>query len=341
MPPTASTQGPAVVDVSAAADPVAAVLGAHDRGQLIALRTSGTTGRPRAVVRTTTSWTDSFPHVSRLADVGPDARVWVPGPLSATMNLFAVVHARSAGAVVVGSVEEATHAHLTPAVLVAAMAEGVDLRGRTVVVAGDRLSRQVADRAVAAGARVHHYYGAAELSFVAWGTSADDLRLFPGVEARVRDGRLWVRSPYLSLGYDGADGPLEQADDGFATVGDHGSLAGDALTVLGRGGEAVVTGGVTVLVPDVEAVLRRGTGEEVVVVGVPHPRLGAVVAAVLPDPAVLARARAVAREGLTAAHRPRRWLHATRLPVTPAGKVDRVALAALVAAGRIPSAGRR
>ena len=341
MPSAPAAHRPPVVDVSAAADPVSAVLGAHDRGHLIALRTSGTTTRPRAVVRTTTSWLESFPHVSRLADVGPAARVWVPGPLSATMNLFAVVHARCAGAAVVDSLEEATHAQLTPAALIAALSEGIDLRGRTVVVAGDRLSRQVADRAAAAGARVHHYYGAAELSFVAWGSCEDDLRLFPGVAARVRDGRLWVRSPYLSLGYDGGEGPFEQADDEFATVGDHGSLTGDALTVLGRGSAAVVTGGVTVLVPDVEAVLRRGTGEDVVVVGVPHPRFGAVVTAVLPDPAVLPRARAAARSGLPATHRPRRWLHAPRLPLTPAGKVDRVALAALVAAGRLPPAAHR
>src|SRR4051812_1006450 len=53
----------AVRDVGAAADPVAAVLEAHDRDELIALRTSGTTNVPRAVVRTTGSWVDSFPHV--------------------------------------------------------------------------------------------------------------------------------------------------------------------------------------------------------------------------------------------------------------------------------------
>ena len=58
--------------VAATADPVAAVLDAHDRGEPIALRTSGTTSEPRAVVRTTRSWVDSFPHVSELT--GIDAR---------------------------------------------------------------------------------------------------------------------------------------------------------------------------------------------------------------------------------------------------------------------------
>ncbi len=336
---------PPVVDVSAAPDPVAALLDAHERGSLVALRTSGTTGRPRAVVRTTESWTGSFPHVSRLADLGAGARVWVPGPLAATMNLFAAVHARCAGATLVASPQEATHAHLTPAALVAALAGGADLRGRTLVVAGDRLSRQLADRAAAAGARVHHYYGAAELSFVAWGSAEDDLRLFPGVTAEVRDGRLWVRSPWLSLGYDGdgdgGDGPFERDADGFATVGDHGDLDGPALTVRGRGGDAVVTAGATVLVADVESVLRRATGGDVVVVGVPHPRLGAVVTAVLADPALAPAARAAARAGLAPAQRPHRWLHAPEFPLTPGGKVDRAALAALAASGALrPAAGR-
>ena len=331
---------PPVVDVSAAADPVAAFFTASERGHLVALRTSGTTGPARAVVRTPTSWTGSFPHVSRLAGLGAGARVWVPGPLAATMNLFAVVHARCVGATVVASPEQATHAHLTPAGLVAALTAGADLRGRTVVVAGDRLARQVADRATAAGAAVHHYYGAAELSFVAWGSAEDDLRLFPGVTAEVRAGRLWVRSPWLSLGYDGADGPFERSGDGFATVGDRGDLDGQALTVHGRGSDAVVTAGATVLVDDVESVLRRATGGDVVVVGVPHPRLGAVVTAVLPDPELLPAARAAARTGLAPAQRPHRWLYARAFPLTPGGKVDRAVLAALAASGSLPPAVR-
>jgi long-chain acyl-CoA synthetase len=329
---------PSVVDIGGAADPVAAVLRAHDRGHLIALRTSGTTSHPRRVVRTTASWVESFPHVSGLAEVDAASRVWIPGPLTATANLFAAVHARYVGAAVVGSLDQATHAHLTPATLLAVLSAGKDLRGRSVVVAGDRLPAAVARRAAAAGGRVSSYYGAAELSFVAWGAHEDDLHPFPGVEVDVRHGCIWVRSPYLGLGYDGADGPFCRADDGFATVGDQGSLHGDVLTVRGRGTEAVVTGGVTVQVAEVEQVLRRATGEDVLVVGVPHPRLGALLAAVLPHPAALGAVRAAARAELSPAHRPRRWFHSQDLPVTAAGKIDRRALTALAASGALATA---
>lgn len=326
-------------DVAAAADPVAAVLDAADRDGLIALRTSGTTDRPRVVVRTAASWAESFPHVSALAGIDGSARVHVPGPLAATMNLFAAVHARSVGAALVPTAREASHVHLTPAALVAALREGADLAGRTLVVAGDRLRPDLAARASAAGARVAHYYGAAELSFVAWGTHEEDLRPFPDVDVEVRDGRIWARSPFLSRGYLGGDGPFALAPDGFATVGDRGRLAGGLLTVTGRGTDAVVTGGVTVLVGDVERALHRATGADVLVLGVPHPRLGAVVAAVLPDPAVLPRLRAAARAVLPAAQRPRRWFALPRLPLTPAGKVDRGAVAELAAEGRLAPAG--
>ena len=325
-----------ITDVALAEDPVAAVLDAHDHGGLIALRTSGTTSRPRLVVRTTASWVDSFRHVSELAGIGSSSRVCVPGPLSATMNLFAAVHARYEAVPLVSDPGQATHLHVTPAVLLALLDEGTDLCERTVVVAGDRLRPGVAARARGAGARVAHYYGAAELSFVAWGSDEDDLRPFPDVAVDIRDGRIWARSPFLSRGYAaGAEGPFTVDDDGSATVGDRGRLAGGVLSVTGRGAEAVLTGGATVLVDDVEDALRRVTGTEVVVIGVPHPRFGAVVAAVLADAAALPAARRAARSDLSSAQRPRLWFSLPRVPLTAAGKVDRAAVAALVTSGRL------
>jgi long-chain acyl-CoA synthetase len=327
--------GEKVCDVASAPDPVAAVLEAHARGELLSLRTSGTTSRPRSVVRTAASWLDSFPDLSRLTGIASSSRVWVPGPLSATMNLFAAAHARWAGAALTATPGDATHAHLTPAALVHCLDRGADLRGSHVVVAGDRLVEGTARRAAAAGLRISHYYGAAELSFVAWGTDAGDLRAFPGVEVAVREGEIWARSPYLSRGYAEGSGPLRFAADGFATVGDRGRLAGGVLTVTGRAGGTVVTAGATVLIADVEQTLRQATTCEVFVVGVEHPRLGTVLAAVLPDPTGYPRARAAAREELSRAQRPVWWFHEPELPVTSAGKVDRALLTERAASGRL------
>ncbi len=297
----------------------------HDR--LLRLRTSGTSGAPRFVVRTPRSWSESFPVVTDLLEVTGRSRVWVPGPLSSTMNLFAAVHADDAGAEVRRTPHGATHAVLTPAALARAVAQGTDLTGVHVLAAGDRLSPAAHDAAVAAGARrVSHYYGAAELSFVAWGAHALDLRPFPGAEVDCADGVLWVRSPYLCQGYDGPDGPLTWRADGFATVGDRALLEDGLLRVLGRGDGTVVTAGATVLVTDVEAALEQATGRQVVVVGLPHEDLGQVLSGVVTDAAAVAAVRAAARH-LDPAQRPRRWFTVEHLPLTDAGKLDRRRLA--------------
>jgi long-chain acyl-CoA synthetase len=298
----------------------------------VALPTSGTSGGPRWVVRTTTSWTVSFAAVADLTGLRPASRVWVPGPLTATMNLFAAVHAAVLGASLVDRVAGATHAVLTPSMLLRALADDLPLAGVDVVVAGDRLAPAVHDRARAAGARVHHYYGAAELSFVAWGPHAEDLRPFPGVDVSVREGEVWARSPYLCSGYDGEPGPLRVAPDGAATVGDRGRLDHGRLQVLGRPATATV-GGATVDLAAVHAVLRPYARGEICVVGVPHDVLGEVVAVVLTDPADHRPLRREAAGALQGAARPRLWSHLDPLPLTPAGKVDAASVAASLAAG--------
>lgn len=245
----------------------------------------------------------------------------VPGPLTATMNLFAAVHAAASGIPTTPDPAAATHLALTPARLHQALADTTVRAGQTVVVAGDRLPSALAERARAAGLEVHHYYGAAELSFVAWGPDAEHLRAFPGVDVRASHGVLQVRSPYLAL-----SAAVDEA--GWAGVGDRGEVLGDGtLRVHGRA-EAVTTGGTTVLVADVEDALADVGA---VVVGVPHPRLGAVLAAVVPRPPDTAALRMVARERLPSSHRPRHWLHRAALPLTGAGKVDRPVLAAWAA----------
>ena len=304
---------------------MAAVLAADAAGRRIALRTSGSTGRPRSVVRTTGSWTGSFASLAALTGLGPASRIHVPGPLTGTMNLFAAVLGRFVGAVPAGSLEEATHAHLTPTALARALDAGEPVGGVHVTVAGDRLTRPLHDRAVAAGATVSHYYGASELSFVAWGAHEEELRPFPGVEVEVRDGEVWVRSPFLCEGYDGPPGDLRRDSSGYATVGDRGTLVDGILRVAGRCGLAVITGGATVRVADVEAALAPTVSGELVVVGLPHPDLGQVVTVVVTDASDLPSARRAARS-LPATHRPRRWFHVATLPLTTAGKVDRSTL---------------
>lgn len=319
-------------DVLLDVDPVAAFLAAHEAGDDVLLRTSGTSGAPRVVRRTTWSWVDSFVAVESLTGFDAASRAWIPAPMTGTMNLFAAVHARFVGAEVVTDPHRATHWFLTPAALHDVLDSGDRFDGVRAVVAGDRLSVTLHDRAAAAGVAVSHYYGAAELSFVAWGSHEDDLTAFPGVELEVRDGVVWVRSAYVSTGYVDGEGPFLLDGERFATVGDRGVLRGPRLEMLGRD-DVVVTGGATVHVADVEGCLRAGATGALAVVGIPHPRLGAVVAVALERGTDVEPLRSLSRAGLSASHQPRRWFVLSPFPLTSTGKVDRAALAARIATG--------
>ena len=96
--PGPARRRPAAGTRSARLSEVADFLAAHAAGEPVCLGTSGTSGAARSVVRTTDSWVSSFDAVSRLTGLTADSRVWVPGPLAATMNLFAAVHATVLGA---------------------------------------------------------------------------------------------------------------------------------------------------------------------------------------------------------------------------------------------------
>src|SRR5699024_4537613 len=190
----------------------------------------------------------------------------------------ASVHARWAGATLVADLEAATHAHLTPTALLRVLdTRPVELAGRHLVVAGDRVDDETRDRVRAAGAGLSHYYGAAETSFVAWGAHAEALRPFPGVEVETRDGELWVRSPHLADGYLETEHTLRGDADGWVTVGDRGEVVAGSVHVHGREG-GITTAGATVRIAEIEHTLRPHASGEVAVIGLPHPDLGEVVA---------------------------------------------------------------
>ncbi|MFC8046662.1 synthetase [Nocardia sp. NPDC057353] len=148
---------------------------------------------------------------------------------------------------------------------------------------------------------------------------AEPLRLFAGVEAAIRDGLLFVRTPYAVLG----------APEWFG-VGDLAELdEAGRLLVRGRGDCAINVGGTLVVAEDVERTLAAVPGvRAVAVIGAPHAVYGAIVTAAVelsPD-TELAAVRADARRMLSREAVPRRWVPMRRLPRTAAGKVARGAL---------------
>jgi acyl-coenzyme A synthetase/AMP-(fatty) acid ligase len=332
--------------------------GAVGDGDMVVF-SSGSTGRPRGIVRTIESWQTSVAPFSDITGITDADTVWLPGPLWSSLFLYGAFHAGAIGAKVIlkdddsGESAGATALHCVPSQLPGLLdrAEAGGLpHVRRAVVAGDHCPADLWARCEAVGWHVAEYYGASELSFVAWHDRSGPFRAFPGVatelrtgtdlrtetglrtEAELTQGVLWARSPYLADGYLTAqtDGPLRFDSHGWATVSDLARAVPGGLEVLGRGDSAVTSGGHTVVVEEVERLLRGLPGvDEVAVLGVPHPRLGQILTAVVVGSAVDGTLRA-AVAGMPSPSRPRRWLHADALPRTSAGKLRRDLLPDLV-----------
>jgi long-chain acyl-CoA synthetase len=220
------------------ADPLAD--GSPESTFLIGL-TSGTTSVPKAFTRSRQSWRRSFDASIQFFGLRQDDVTLAPGPLAASLNLYALAECLYAGAEFqtlesfdVGDVHAAiTHDGVTRLVLVPTMlrllserglAGGVDATGvRTIICAGSKLDARTleAARRWAPRATIYEYYGASELSFVSGtGLPAGELdaggtgigRPFPGVEVRILDdagallpdgttGNICVRSGMVSNGY--------------------------------------------------------------------------------------------------------------------------------------------
>jgi long-chain acyl-CoA synthetase len=179
--------------------------------------TSGTTAVPKAFTRTRRSWQQSFEASIEFFGLTPEDRTLAPGPLAASLNLYALAECLYAGSEFhslarfdVGDAHAAVvHDGITRLVLVPTMLRllserglsgGVDASGiRTIICAGSKLDARTlgAARRWAPNATIFEYYGASELSFVSGAglSPGQEPELggtgigqpFPGVRIRILD----------------------------------------------------------------------------------------------------------------------------------------------------------
>ncbi|MCB0873611.1 MAG: AMP-binding protein [Thermoleophilia bacterium] len=324
--------------------------------------TSGSGGRPKTFVRSHGSWWRSFDGFDAWVGADPAATAIIPGPLAGSHFLFGALHALHAGAPVVltapSRLEAAVAEHpgcavyVVPAMLPALCAAPVS--PAAVFCAGAALAPSLAERFRNAHprARLVEYYGASELSFVTIRDHADDApdgtagQAFPGVEISVRDesgedvpagtvGTIFARSALVFDGYRGRppESGARTIGDGWWTVGDRGALDRDGhLTVAGRGTSLIICGGVNIQPEEIEAALvDHPDVAACAVVGLPHPRWGEQVCAVIQAASGKAPDRGGLRTHLAArissTKRPHRYVFTDEpLPRLNGGKPDRRAI---------------
>ena len=158
-----------------------------------------------------------------------------------------------------------------------------------------------------------------------------------GVSVRIVDGEIQVRGPMLLRSYRSGIDP--KSIDGWLPTGDLGSLGRDGcLSVFGRRGDLIITGGENVWPEAVEAVLARHPSViDVAITGIADPTWGHAVTAlvVTGDASVsLGELRDWVRSELPAFCAPHAVHRVTAIPRTALGKIRRGELAALVSAPR-------
>ena len=307
--------------------------------------TSGSTGVPRRILRTQASWLASF-AVNAQFGIGPGARVAVLGRLVQSLALYGAVEGLHLGAEVhcldllrpdrqrqALADRRITHLYATPAQL-RLLGPGRCPDLRLVLVGGSKLdpALRVALRALAPKAQVQEFYGAAETSFI---TLADEATpegsvgwAYPGVVIRVdTDAEVWVKSPYLFVGY-ASDPGSARWRDGWLSVGEIGRLEEGFLYLRGRAGRMVTIADQNVFPEEIEGLLAAMPGvSQAAVLPVADAQRGAVLVAFLRgDPSADGTVMATLRARLGPTMAPKRLIWLEDWPTLPSGKTDLAAL---------------
>ncbi len=296
-------------------------------GDALIVATSGSTGRPKGVVLTHDAVAASAEATSARLGVDPASDHWLAClPLHHVGGLSVITRALHTGTRLTvhdgfdadAVMHAARHDGVTRISLVTRALRQVDPTAfRTILLGG---AAPPADRPANAIAT----YGMTETgSGVVYERAALD-----GVEIRIVDDEVQLRCPMLLRCY--RDGTDPRTTDGWYPTGDLGALDADGvLSVFGRAGDVIVTGGEKVWPARVEPILGRVAGvAEVAVIGRPDPDWGhRVEAIVVPTdptapPTLDALRDAVAAE-LPRWAAPRTLRLVDALPRTDLGKVRR------------------
>ena len=299
-----------------------------ERGDAAVLATSGSTGGPKGVVLTHAAIAASADATSARLGVRPDDHWLACLPLSHVGGLSVVFRALHLGTplTVHPSFDPAAvdRSRATLVSLVATALHRIDpTRFRTIVLGGSRPPTDRPPNTVAT-------YGMTETGsgVVYDGVPLDD------VEVRIVDGELELRGDMLLRCY--RDGTDPKRPDGWFPTGDLAEIDADGhVTVHGRRGDLIITGGENVWPEPVEATLRSHPAvADVAVYGRDDAEWGQVVTAlVVPadrtTPPTLDALRTHVKTTHPAYCAPRRVVACEEIPRTTLGKIKRADLVRL------------
>ena len=305
-----------------------------ETGDALVVATSGTTGNPKGVILTHQAVDASATITSDAIGATARDRWYACLPPAHIGGLSVITRAIRKGIPITavptitptGLAAAAASGHTLVSLVVAALPRIEAERWRKILLGGSAIPAAIPPNAV-------RTYGMTETGS---GIVYDGYSL-PGVELKITDGQILVRSPTLARGYrdcavDAAAIALPMSDGWFLT-GDSGSLGTDGLLrVTGRIGDVIVSGGEKIWPEPVErALMDLKVVADVAVTGVPDVAWGqAVVAIVVPadpsNPPSLDVCRAAVKTSLPTYCAPTRLAVVRAIPRTNIGKIRRAAL---------------
>jgi len=297
-------------------------------GDALIINTSGTSGTPKAAVLTHDAVAASARATSAALGVEPASDRWLAClPLAHVGGLSVIARA------LITDTPLEVHSGFDADAVTDAARGGATLVS-LVTTAVRRIEPSLFRRILLGGSAIPPDRPAN--SVATWGMTETgggvvyDGAALGGVEVRAIDGELQLRCPMLMRGY--RDGTNPVTADGWYPTGDAGSVVDGIVSVSGRIGDVIVTGGEKVWPDPVERVIAADPGvKEVAVIGRPDPEWGAVVTAVVvpadpANPPALERLRDLVRADLPSWHAPKRLELVGSLPRTSLGKIRRNSL---------------
>jgi O-succinylbenzoic acid--CoA ligase len=296
-----------------------------ETGDAVVVATSGTTGRPKAVVLTLDAVIASAQATSQRLSVTSSDKWLACLPPSHVGGLSVILRSLvtetpliAVPAFSVEAYDAAAREGATLVSLVSTALQRVDSsKFRTIVLGGARPPQDRPTNTVTT-------YGMTETGS---GIVYDGTPL-ANVEIEIRDSIIHVKAPMLMRAYRDGESPLTH--DGWLRTGDIGTFENGRLVVEGREGDLIITGGENVWPEDVEAAIRTSSlVTDVCVAGVPDHEWGQLVTAwIVPgdDTPSLDDIRSHVKETLPAHCAPRRLEVVSEIPRTSLGKPKRAEL---------------
>ncbi|KON88219.1 acyl-CoA synthetase [Sporosarcina globispora] len=322
--------------------------------------TSGTTGIPKAFIRSHKSWAASFKVNQHDFKMNKQENVLIPGALIHSHFLYGAVstlctggtvyllHKFSAAQVLFFFEERPISALYTVPTMVSAILKEKRIIEKPIKIISsgakwDETSKLKISKTFPKLSMIE-FYGASELSYVTF--LADEQKSGSvgkpchGVEIEIRGksgeklapnevGKIYVRSDLIFDGYLSNDTiHTIQDKDGWATVDDMGYVGDEGyLYISGREKNMILYGAINIFPEEIEKVISLHPAvEEVAVIGLEDQYWGQIAVAIIKGKTNVLELKRLCKNHLASYKVPRKWIFTEEMPYTAGGKIARAQL---------------